>query len=90
MKLTDNQKKEIVYIYQEDDLLETIIFAEDKQYLTKEQAKELKENSRYNPYPNELNYWEYDTTYIYKFFDLLEITEEEFNKYTLEYEKEYE
>ena len=46
------------------------------------------DNCRYNPYPNEDNYWEYKIDYIYKFFDLLNITDEEFKKFSLEYEKE--
>lgn len=87
-RLNDEEKKEVVVIYQESDLLETILYCGEKGYITKEEERELIDNCRYNPYPNEDNYWEYKIDYIYKFFDLLNITDEEFKKFSLEYEKE--
>ena len=57
IKLSREQKKEVVIVYQEDDLLETILFCEEKGYITKEQSKEMIDNCRYNPYPNEDNYY---------------------------------
>ena len=88
IKLSREQKKEVVIIYQEEDLLETILFCEEKGYITKEQSKEMIDNCRYNPYPNEDNYWEYKTEYINKLFDILDIDDNEFVMFTREYEED--
>lgn len=87
-RLSKNEKKEVVVVYQEDDLLETILFCEEKGYLTEEQSREMIDNCRYNPYPDEDNYWEYKIDYIYKLFDMLEIDDEEFETFTKEWEEE--
>lgn len=46
------------------------------------------DNCRYNPYPNEDNYWEYKTEYINKLFDILDIDDNEFVMFTREYEED--
>ena len=87
-KLSEEQKKEIVIFYQENNLMDTMLLCGELGYLDVEELKDEMESCVYYPYEEEPEYWEYREDCVSKLFDMLDISEEEFTRFIEEYENE--